>query len=85
MISSTNFKAHFHQLFRVMKDTGMYVDVHFRGHAYRIHVEDLHHKIDRQYKKKSYVSEIQTSDCPHCKKLMVNGVCMNPTCPSLKA
>lgn len=85
MISSTNFKVHFHHLFRIMKDTGMHVDVHYRGHAYRIHVEDLKYSIDRGYKKRSLVSEIRATDCPDCKKLMINDVCMNPKCLQARA
>lgn len=80
MISASGFKAHFLAVFKAMAETGMYVDVHWHGHLYRLHIEDLHTKVHHPNKgrrKLSYVSMIRDEACPDCGKLMINSVCMS--------
>lgn len=81
MISVTKFKAHFLELFRVMRDTpGMYIDVHNRGHVYRIHVQDMKRRFKFRDNVVEYKSAIEADKCPKCSKLMLNGICMSKGC-----
>lgn len=81
MISLSQFKANLLQLFRLMIDTKMYVDVSYKGKAYRITVEDLHQDVKRTRRKRSLKDRIDAQKCPDCDKLLLNGVCMNRKCP----
>lgn len=82
MISISKFKANFYALFRLMRDTGMYVDAHNNGRVYRIHIEDMKTKYKFRDNKRSYTGAIETDVCPACGKLMINVVCMNDKCPA---
>ena len=80
MITVSKFKANFLALFRLMRDTGMYVDVTNYNRVYRITVEDMGYSVPSKRKKKSYTGAIETTSCPKCGKLMISGVCMNAKC-----
>lgn len=80
MISMTKFKEHFWAIFRLMKQTGMYIDVQNRGHVYRIYIEDQKRTVNFRREAKSYTEAIHTGKCTECKKLVMNGVCMNSDC-----
>lgn len=87
MISLSQFRSNILPIFRLVIKTGMYVDVYYKQQAYRIHVENLHQHVPQVHpaRHRSLVGEVQTEKCPDCKKLMLNGVCMNSLCPSASA
>ena len=89
MISLYKFRNNLLPLFRIMISTGMYVDVNYKGQAYRVTVEDLNMKVKVHRggrKKMAVVIEDVISDkCPVCEKLMLAGACMNSACPSRKS
>lgn len=83
MISMSQVKVHFLTLFRLMRDTGMHVDLHNQGHVYRLSLEDMGYKVQMNRGRKakpSLVGNIQAQDCPACGKLMVNEICMSAKC-----
>lgn len=82
MIHLSQFKTNLLQLTRLMIKTGMYVDVIYKGRLYRVSIEDLHQDVvkRRRPRKRSLTDQIDAKKCPQCKKLMLNGVCMNSLC-----
>lgn len=86
MISLYKFRANLSPLFRIMIASDMYVDVNYKGRAYRMHVEDLNQdvKVRRGGRKKTriVIDDIVSDKCPACNKLMIAGACMNSACPS---
>lgn len=61
---------------------GMYLDFSYKGKLYRMHIEDLRtpYKPTRAVRRVDLTKEIKTRNCPTCKKLMLNNVCMNSLC-----
>lgn len=82
MINATQFKTHFHALFKVMRETGMYLDMHYDGQVYRLHLENMGYRIKQNKGRRApaYKGEVKSEKCPECGKLMLNAVCMNPKC-----
>jgi hypothetical protein len=83
MIHLSQFKTNLLAFFRLMVATDMgYIDIVYKGRLYRLHVEDLHQDIvkRRRPRKRDLTAEIKAQKCPQCKKLMLNGVCMNSLC-----
>jgi hypothetical protein len=81
MISLSQYKANLLRIFRLQIETDMYVDVSYKGKAYRISVENLKQDVKRTRRRKSLKDQIQAQKCPDCQKLLLNGVCMNSRCP----
>jgi hypothetical protein len=85
MISLTHFKSSLLSISRLMiANPGMYIDVIYKGRLYRYTMEDLgiDVKQKRRPRKRSLVDEVDYDHCPYCKKLVINGVCMNSACKS---
>lgn len=85
MISLSQFKANLLVIMRLMiKNPGMYMDVVYKGNLYRVTFEDMHQEVvqRRRPRRQSLVEEVKARKCPECKKLMLNGVCMNSLCPT---
>lgn len=84
MISLSRFKAELLVFVRLMIKTNMmYVDVSYKGRAYRFHMEDLGMKVKQVHRKRireDLTKKIDADECPECEKLMLNGVCMNSSC-----
>lgn len=83
MISLYQFRNSLLALVRIMiKNPGMYIDVIYKGRLYRFYLEDLNQDVKQKRKprKRSLVDQIETDRCPQCKKLEVNGLCMNSVC-----
>lgn len=83
MINLTQLRSNIYQLFNIMRDTELYVDVSHNGRAYRIWVEDLKMKVP-DYRKKSLVDKVEADRCKACGRLEMNGVCTDINCPSNK-
>ena len=85
MISLSQYKANLLAIMRIMiQSQDAYMDVVYKGRAYRITVEDLGVEVvqRRRPRKRSLADKVDTRKCPHCKKLMIQGVCMNSRCAS---
>ena len=86
MISLYKFRQHLLPLFRVMIVSGMYVDINYKGQAYRVSVENLNQKVKRRYggrpKMLVAIDDVPEGKCPACGKLKIAGVCMNSACSS---
>lgn len=85
MISLSQYKSNLLAIMRIMiQSQDAYMDVVYKGRAYRITVEDLGIEVAqrRRPRKRSLVDKVDTRKCPHCKKLMIQGVCMNSQCVS---
>ncbi len=86
MISLSQFRQELLTLARIMIKTGMFVDVNYKGRAYRISIEDLRIDVPRtpggRKRQRQQLPDIETQKCPRCKKIIIAGVCMNSGCPS---
>jgi len=86
MISLNKFRSNLLPLFRIMISSGMYVDVNYKGQAYRVTVQDLRQKVKRhgggRRKMIVTIDDVTSDKCPACHKLMLAGACMNSACPS---
>lgn len=83
MISLSQFKSQLLAIARLLTaNPGMYIDVVYKGRLYRVTMEDLGQEVvqRRRPRKRSLVDKIETAKCPDCKKVMLNGVCMNSRC-----
>lgn len=83
MISLSQFKAQLLAIARLLtSNPGMYIDVVYKGRLYRVSMEDLGVEVvqRRRPRKRSLADKIQAEKCPACKKVMINGVCMNSRC-----
>lgn len=84
MVHLSKFKDNLLSYIRLMIKSELdYVDVVYKGKLYRFHIEDLGQEVvkRRRPRRVSLVSAIKQKKCPDCKKLMLNGVCMNSLCP----
>jgi hypothetical protein len=64
-----------------MVDYDMPIDVAYKGKLYRVQVTDLKQTVPRRKsspRTRTKIVSIDASKCPECKKLMINGICMNP-------
>jgi predicted TIM-barrel fold metal-dependent hydrolase len=86
MISLNKFRSNLLPLFRIMISSGMYVDVNYKGSAYRVTVQDLRQKVKRhgggRRKMVVTIDDVASDKCPACNKLMLAGACMNSACPT---
>ena len=84
MISLHRFRQNLLPLFRIMISSGMYVDVSYKGQAYRVSLQDLHTKVKRRYggrpKTMITIDDVIDEKCSACGHLKLAGVCMNSAC-----
>lgn len=79
MLSAKQFRTHFYVIFRLLIKTGAYTDIAYNGRVYRIQVTDTGQEVAINKRPKlNRKQKVISSKCPECKKLMINGVCMNP-------
>lgn len=81
MLTLNEFKKNIFAFFRVMTSTGAYIDLAYKGRAYRMYLEDLGVDVPlrKEYKKRvAPVVPIETSECPQCRGMAINGVCTSP-------
>ena len=88
MISLTHLKNHLLEVFRVLSTShGSYIDIVYKGRLYRVIVEDLDQTIvkRRRPRRVDLSQAVRADKCPRCKRLMINGVCMNSNCMNKKS
>jgi len=81
MLKLTEFRVHLFAFFKVLTETDTYIDVAWKGKAYRVEVTDLDIKVPYRKKSKlpkSLKKDIRKMKCKQCGSLMINGVCMSP-------
>ena len=81
MLRVDQFRAQFLAFFRVLSSTDAYIDIAYKGRAYRVHVDDLNMDVPRKSKhkkKRTLATQIKSSKCPLCGGLSINGVCASP-------
>lgn len=84
MITMMTYKNNLFAIMRLMmSNNGAYTDVIYKGRLYRVTVEDLNTNVvaRRRPRKRSLIAQVDTAKCPTCKKIVINGVCMNSVCP----
>lgn len=82
-LSLSQLKANLLAVMRLMvSNGGLYLDFVYKGRLYRMTIEDLNTQVvkKRRPRSRSMVDQVDAKKCPECKKLMLNGVCMNSLC-----
>lgn len=88
MLSLTQFRAHLFSLFNVMEDTGVTLEVMYKGKVYQVNVLQTDKKgtLSRPKRVPHHleVQAIESGECYACGSLVFNGVCMNTKCPTVQ-
>ncbi len=84
MISLSQLRKNLYQIFKLLRESGFEVEVYHEGKVYKLYAVPLEKPAKATYRpRKRAISTISYDDCSSCGELIVNGVCMNPGCPSL--
>lgn len=91
MISVTALRTRLLPVFRMLGDTGIDLDVNYKGNLYKMTITPTGEKVKKHYaprpghrKKKINPYKLEYKDCRVCGDIVVAGVCLKPNCPSNK-
>lgn len=82
MVQATEIKRNFLPFFRLLCSSNLYIDVAYKGKAYRMYVEDLGERaptLTRQ-KKRTPESELDQGKCVICAGITLGGLCIKADC-----
>lgn len=89
MLSLTHLQANLFKLFKLAKNDGLQIQVHYHQIVYVITIERtlIPYKPRRWHRTMKQIKRgvsIDMKDCPDCSGVMVGGICTNPECPNSK-
>lgn len=83
MVGINELKPHLFSLVRMAQKKGFQIDFHYKDRVYIMTVTPT----DQLYKQPKRLSrpqktgiQLTTRNCPNCKSMMVNGLCLSTTC-----
>lgn len=89
MISLTQFRIHLFEIVSLLTKTGSTLEVTHKGKAYELFLRPsgakprnaYHMKVDR-HKRRLNPHTLSYGGCKVCGELVVEGICLNKTCPN---
>lgn len=84
MLNLTKFRANLVPIFQLSDDTGLKLEVSYKKRVYEIELTRTSRKTHHSFKRKTTKIPIIISDCPYCKNLMMNEICLYSCPDSLK-
>jgi len=83
MLALSTLKENFHVVFRLLEQGRNYsLEYKHNGRVYRLYCDDLGIDVPRNARKSWQPLKVSTKACSICKKLEINGFCINVTCSS---